>query len=193
MKRMMPREGQTADPKDLPDLVYYPDPRLRKKSEPIAKITDEIRARVKAMYPVMYAAKGIGLAAPQIGWNVRLFVMSVSGEPQDEICLVNPEIIAEEGKHSMEEGCLSLPEIRGKIERPKKIKVRAAVISERDPSIDGQEVEIEADGLVGRCVQHEMDHLDGILIIDRFSPAKKQAVKARLRELEEKFAEKAPR
>jgi peptide deformylase len=192
MTVMMPRDGQTADPKSFPDLIYYPDPRLRKKSEPVAKITDEIRQRVKAMYPVMYAAKGIGLAAPQIGWNVRLFVMSVSGEPGDEVCLVNPEIVEEDGKHSMEEGCLSLPDIRGKIERPKKIKVRAAVISERDPSIDGQEVEIEADGLVGRCVQHELDHLDGILIIDRFSPAKKQAIKARLRELEDRFAEKAP-
>lgn len=175
------------DSSDAPELIFYPDPRLRKVSIPVDDVTPELRERVHAMYPVMYAAKGIGLAAPQIGWNVRLFVMSISGEPQDEVCLVNPELLASDGKHSMEEGCLSLPDIRGKIERPKKVTVRARVLSERDPSIDGQDVEIEADGLVARCIQHELDHLAGVLIIDLFSPAKKQAVKARLRELEERF------
>lgn len=169
-----------------PELIFYPDERLRKRSTAVTEITPELRERVRALYPVMYEAKGIGLAAPQVGWNVRLFVMSVSGEPEDEVCLVNPELVSKEGKFSMEEGCLSLPDIRGKFDRPKNVTVRATVLSDRDPSLDGKEVEIEADGLVARCVQHELDHLDGVLILDYFSPAKKQAVKARLRELEER-------
>jgi peptide deformylase len=175
------------------ELICYPDPRLRKVSTAVKDITPELLTKVRAMFPVMYEAKGIGLAAPQVGWNVRLFTMNVSGEPQDEYVLVNPEIIERSGKHMMEEGCLSLPEIRGKFERPAKVKVRALACTGEAlrgdlKSIKLDDVELEADGLVARCIQHELDHLDGILIIDKFSPAKKQAVKARLRELEDEFA-----
>ncbi len=177
------------------ELILYPDPRLRKVSEPVKKITPDLLARVRDMFPVMYEAKGIGLAAPQVGWNVRLFTMNVSGEPEDEHVLINPEIIGRTGTHAMEEGCLSLPDIRGKFERPKKVTVRAlsvtgeALRTATDLSkVEISDVELEADGLVARCIQHELDHLDGILIIDKFSPAKKQAIKARLRELEDEFA-----
>jgi peptide deformylase len=179
-------------------LILYPDPRLRKVSTAVAEVTPSLLERVRDMFPVMYEEKGIGLAAPQVGWNVRLFVMNVSGEPEDEIVLVNPEITSRESSALMEEGCLSLPEIRGKFSRPAKIKVRAKTVmgsalrEAKDLSkIVLQDSEIEADGLVARCIQHELDHLDGVLIIDKFSPAKKQSIKARLRELEDRFSELA--
>ena len=177
-------------------LILYPDPRLRKVSTPVPGITPALLERIRDMFPVMYEEKGIGLAAPQVGWNVRLFTMNVSGEPEDEIALVNPQVIERDGSALMEEGCLSLPEIRGKFARPAKVKVRAKTVlgsalrESKDLSqIVLQDSEIDADGLVARCIQHEMDHLDGILIIDKFSPAKKQSIKARLRELEDRFGE----
>jgi len=180
------------------ELIYYPDPRLRKVSEAVKDITPDLLARCREMFPVMYEAKGIGLAAPQVGWNVRLFLMNVTGDPQDEYLLVNPEILERSGTHMMEEGCLSLPDIRGKFTRPGKVKLKAitatgkALKEATDLSkVELQEMELEAEGLVARCIQHELDHLDGILIIDKFSPAKKLSIKARLRELEDEFAETA--
>src|SRR5581483_12047482 len=107
------------------ELILYPDPRLRKVSEPVSQITPELLARCRDMFPVMYEAKGIGLAAPQVGWNVRLFLMNVTGEPEDEYVLLNPQILERTGTHMMEEGCLSLPETRGKFTRPAKVKLRA--------------------------------------------------------------------
>src|SRR5438552_18797327 len=110
-------------------LILYPDPRLRKVSTPVAEITPALLERVRDMFPVMYEAKGIGLAAPQVGWNVRLFVMNVSGEPEDEGVLLNPEVVDERGGlKAMEEGCLSLPEIRGKLECPARVKVKAQTV-----------------------------------------------------------------
>jgi len=162
-------------------ILTYPDPRLREQAEPVESITDELRARVEAMFPLMYEAKGIGLAAPQLGWSKRLFVINVSGEPQDELALINPEIVEKGGgTWIFEEGCLSLPGIHGKVKREKKIVVHAQ-------DLDGHPIEIEADGLVGRCILHECDHLDGILFVDRLSAAKKQSIKRKLRELEEEF------
>ncbi len=179
------------------ELILYPDPRLRKVSQPISQITPELLARCRDMFPVMYEAKGIGLAAPQVGWNVRLFLMNVTGEPQDEYVLLNPEILERTGTHTMEEGCLSLPDIRGKFTRPGKVKLKAIATTgaalkaagDDFSKIELQEMELEAEGLVARCIQHELDHLDGILIIDKFSPAKKLSIRARLRELEEQFQE----
>lgn len=178
------------------EIIFYPDPRLRKVSEAIKTITPELLARARDMFPVMYEAKGIGLAAPQVGWNVRMFLMNVTGEPEDEYVLVNPEILERTGTHMMEEGCLSLPDIRGKFTRPAKLKVRAITTTGKAvrecgddfSKVEMQEMELEAEGLVARCIQHELDHLDGILIIDKFSPAKKLSIKSKLRELEEEFA-----
>ena len=179
------------------ELILYPDPRLRKVSTPITQVTPEILQRCLDMFPIMYEAKGIGLAAAQVGWNVRLFLMNVTGEPQDEYVLINPEILERTGTHTMEEGCLSLPDIRGKFTRPAKLKVTAITTTgDALRAANGDftkvvlnEMEMEADGLVSRCIQHELDHLDGILIIDKFSPAKKLSIKTKLRELEEEFAE----
>lgn len=165
-----------------PDQVLkYPDPRLRQKAVPITEITPEVRQRARALFPLMYEEHGIGLAAPQVGWGVRLFVVNISGRPEDELVVVNPEIVEKKGgTWVMEEGCLSLPGIRGKVERE-----RVVVIEGQD--LDGNHVRIEADGLNGRCLLHEYDHLEGILFIDRLSPAKKQSIKRKLRELEEEF------
>ncbi|HBP16648.1 MAG TPA: peptide deformylase, partial [Planctomycetes bacterium] len=159
-------------------VLHYPDPRLRRKAEPVEEITPEIQARVRAMFPLMYEERGIGLAAPQLGWNVRLFVVNISGEPGDEFALINPELVEEGGgTWVLEEGCLSLPGIHGKVKRNKRIVMRGY-------DLDGNEIEIEADGMVARCMLHEFDHLDGILFIDRLSPVKKQSIKRKLRTLE---------
>ncbi len=165
-----------------PDQVLkYPDPRLRQKAAPVTEITPELRQRARAMFPIMYEEHGIGLAAPQIGWGVRLFVVNISGRPEDELVVINPEVVEKKGGTWLfEEGCLSLPGIRGKVERE-----RVVVIEGQD--LDGNHVQIEADGLNGRCLLHEYDHLDGVLFIDRLSPAKKQSIKRKLRELEEEF------
>lgn len=172
----------------MDQVIRYPDPRLRRKSVPVDEITPEIRARVEAMFPLMYQEKGIGLAAPQLGWNVRLFVMNVTGEPGEgqELALINPEIVEESGgTWLLEEGCLSLPRIHGKVKRNKRIVMRGY-------NLEGEEIEIEADGMIARCMLHEFDHLEGILFIDRLSPVKKQSIKRRLRDLEESFSPPSP-
>jgi peptide deformylase len=180
------------------ELILYPDPRLRKVSTEVSKITPELLARCRDMFPIMYEAKGIGLAAAQVGWNVRLFLMNVTGDAEDEYVLINPVILERTGTHMMEEGCLSLPDIRGKFTRPAKLKVKAItatgkalkeVVGDDFSKVVLTEMELEAEGLVARCIQHELDHLDGILIIDKFSPAKKLSIKSKLRELEEDFAD----
>lgn len=162
-------------------VIKYPDPRLRQKATPIREITADIRQRARSMFPLMYESQGIGLAAPQIGWGVRLFVVNVSGRPEDELVIVNPVVVEKSGGTWMfEEGCLSLPGIRGKVEREKVVVVEGQ-------DLDGNPVRVQAEGLDGRCLLHEYDHLDGVLFIDRLSPAKKQSIKRRLRELEEDF------
>ena len=193
----MPSPSRASEPLEL---ILYPDPRLRKVSERLDAVTPKVLARCRDMFPVMYEAKGIGLAAPQVGWNVRLFLMNVSGEPADELVLVNPELVDSSGTHMMDEGCLSLPDIRGKFTRPARVKARALTVSGEAlrasktlEDLKLEPMEIEADGLVARCIQHELDHLDGVLIIDRFSPAKKQAIKPKLRELEAEFEETGAR
>ncbi len=169
---------------DIQDkILFYPDAKLRRTAAPVTEVTPELRARVEAMFPLMEQAKGIGLAAPQIGWNVRLFVMNVSGHPEDGLALINPEVLEKTGgTWTVEEGCLSLPGIYGKVKREKQVVVRAQ-------DLDGNAFELEADGMVGRCILHEYDHLDGILFIDRLSAAKKQSIKRKLRDLELEAAE----
>jgi peptide deformylase len=175
--------GDAARDAEGERVLTYPDPRLRLKSEPIREITAEVRRRARAMFPLMYEERGIGLAAPQIGWNVRLFVVNVTGRPEDELVLVNPVCVEKKGgMWSFEEGCLSLPGIRGKVEREREVIFEGT-------DLDGEPVRLEARELPGRCLLHEYDHLDGVLFIDRLSPAKKQSIKRRLKELEEFFAE----
>ncbi len=163
------------------EIVYYPDPVLRKPAAAVAQIDDDVRTRVREMFDVMYEAGGVGLAAPQVGWSVRLCV--VNPRPDDrsgEMVLVNPVLAEAEGSEVAEEGCLSLPEVRGNVARWARVKVRWY-------SLDGERKEQEAEGLLARIFQHEIDHLEGRLIIDRMTPASRLSVRGALKELEQEF------
>ena len=154
-------------------LVILPDPRLRLKSEPVDKITPELRRLAADMLDTMYDAPGVGLAAIQIGVPKRLVVMDTSKKAEEErrpVVLVNPEIVwASEEKSTYEEGCLSIPEYYEEVERPTQVKVRYM-------DIDGKMQEIGANGLLATVLQHEIDHLDGVLFIDHISKLKRDRV-----------------
>lgn len=160
-------------------IVKFPDPILQRPAEPVTKFDQELRTLVDDMFESMYDAHGIGLAAPQIGIPQRLTVLDLSLQknPEEKLVLINPEIVSREGKRSEEEGCLSLPDIREKVSRAVKVKVRA-----QDPL--GNWFEREADDLLARALQHEVDHLDGILFIFRISALKRDFVLRRIRKLQ---------
>ncbi len=149
-------------------LVKYPDPRLAEKSSAIEEITPELRALAEEMAEIMYANEGIGLAAPQVGECCRLVVIDLSGpEKRDDLhVLVNPVIVEREGETEFEEGCLSVTNYRSLVKRAERVKVRAT-------DLEGNEFEIEADDLMAICLQHEIDHLDGVLFIDHISRLKR--------------------
>jgi peptide deformylase len=159
------------------EIVKYPEPVLRRVAAPVTAVTDEVRALARDMIALMYKDKGVGLAAPQVAKSLRLFVMNPSGEPQDERVFVNPKITAKsKEKAKSNEGCLSLPEINGKIERHVKIRLEAL-------DADGRPVEAELEDFPARVAQHEIDHLDGVLIIDRMSLAERTIADKKLKEL----------
>ena len=154
----------------LRPVLKFPDPRLREVSQPIAEITDALRELARDMFEVMYDEPGIGLAAPQVGEPVRLIVVDTQwteeGAERSPLILVNPEISEHEGKILWKEGCLSVPDFEAEVERAERVLLRA-----RD--LDGAEIEIRAEGLQAVCFQHEIDHLDGMLFIDRISRLKR--------------------
>ncbi|MBS1821800.1 MAG: peptide deformylase [Acidobacteria bacterium] len=160
------------------EIVKYPDPVLAKRGEPVTVFDDKLKTLVEEMFESMYAAQGIGLAAPQIGLSQRLTVIDVSFKknPEEKIVLINPEIVEREGEQYEEEGCLSLPDIRDKVKRAAKVKVRAQ-------NTDGEWFEIEGEELLSRAFQHEIDHLDGILFIDRLSRLKKDLTVRKIKKL----------
>jgi peptide deformylase len=160
------------------EIVKYPDPVLAKRGEPITEFDDDLKTLVEEMFESMYAAHGIGLAAPQIGLSMRLTVIDVNfkKDPADKLVLINPEIVEREGKQYEEEGCLSLPEIREKIHRAAKVKVRAQ-------NLEGEWFEVEGEELLARALQHEIDHLDGVLFIDRLSRLKRDLLIRRIKKL----------
>ncbi|GJE09561.1 MULTISPECIES: peptide deformylase [Methylobacterium] len=153
-------------------LVILPDPVLRRASDPVGPITAEIRTLVADMFETMYDAPGVGLAAIQIGVAKRVVTIDTSKEEgvRDAKVFINPEIIwSSEEMRVYDEGCLSIPEYYGEVERPDRVRVRF-----RD--IDGNEQEIEAGGLLSTCIQHEIDHLNGVLFIDHLSKLKRDRV-----------------
>ena len=163
----------------LLEILNYPHPVLRKHASPIARVTDEIRELLDDMAATMYDAPGIGLAAPQVGHSIRAIVIDVdhdedSGQGKNLIKLINPEIISATGSVESEEGCLSLPGIRDYVARAAAVTVKAI-----DP--DEKEIKIEATDLLAACLQHEIDHLNGVLIIDHFSRLKRELAKAKLK------------
>jgi peptide deformylase len=151
-------------------ILEYPDPRLRIRADPVTKVDGEIQRLVADMFETMYAAPGIGLAATQVNVHKRILVCDVGIERKEPYCLINPEIVSAEGKTSAEEGCLSVPEFYDYVDRAAAIKVRAL-----DPS--GKPFELEAEGLLAVCIQHEMDHLDGKLFVDYLSELKRERLK----------------
>lgn len=159
--------------------MKYPDPVLEKPGKPVTEFNDELAKLVEDMFESMYAAKGIGLAAPQIGLSKRLTVIDVSFQerPEDRIVLVNPEIIHREGKQYEEEGCLSLPEIREKVSRAARVRVKAQ-------DLKGKWFELEGEELLARAFQHEIDHLDGILFFRRVSALKRDLILRRIRKMQ---------
>ena len=159
-------------------IVKFPDPILQQVSEPVTVFDKELARLVDDMFESMYDAHGIGLAAPQIGVNKRITVIDLSNKtnPEEKLVVINPEITYREGKQFSEEGCLSLPEIREKVSRAAKVKVRAQ-------DVRGQWFEMEAEELLSRCFQHEIDHLDGILFLFRISGLKRDLLLRKIRKL----------
>lgn len=161
------------------EVVKYPEPVLARRGEEVTVFDAELKQFVDEMFESMYVAQGIGLAAPQIAVSKRITVIDVSFQknPKEKIVLINPEIIEREGKVLEEEGCLSLPDIREKVSRAEWVKVRAQ-------DVTGKTFEIEGTDLLGRCMQHEIDHLDGILFIDRISRLKRELVLRKIKKLQ---------
>jgi peptide deformylase len=178
-------------PKELHfDLTLYPDPLLRRPAAPVEAFDEELRAIVTGMFERMYASKGVGLAAPQVGLKRRILVLNASGEPGEgraaaELVLVNPRILERSGPSTvLEEGCLSFPGIYADVERPESCRVRAF-------RPDGTAFEETYGGFTSRIIQHEYDHLEGVLLVDRMSPADRLRNKAALEELVAKYKRKA--
>ncbi len=149
-------------------IYVYPHEILKKKAEPVRNIDGALQQFIDEMVELMYRAKGLGLAANQVGEAVRLFVMDVSGSdaPLNPVVVINPVLTAVEGSEVAEEGCLSVPEYSAKLKRPSSVEMKGF-------DRQGKEIVIEADGLTARCIQHEIDHLDGICFVDRLSSIKK--------------------
>ncbi|CAG0975715.1 Peptide deformylase 1 [Burkholderiales bacterium] len=155
-------------------ILEYPDPRLRKVAVPVRKVTPDIRRLVGDMAETMYAAPGIGLAATQVDVHKRVIVMDIS-ETRDELrVFIDPEILFAEGEAECEEGCLSVPGYYDKVVRAARVRVRAT-------GVDGKPFELDAEGLLAVCIQHEMDHLVGKVFVDYLSPLKRTRLTGRLR------------
>ncbi len=157
----------------------YPDPILSQPGEPVTEFDAELRKFVADMFETTYASQGIGLAAPQVGVSKRLTVidLSMGKKPEDRLVLINPEIISSEGKLYEEEGCLSFPDIREKVVRAAKVRIRAQ-------DEHGKWFEMDGEELLSRCMQHEIDHLDGMLFIFRMSALKRNLNLRKIRKMQ---------
>jgi peptide deformylase len=155
-------------------ILEYPDPRLKTVAKPVTEITEEIRQLIRDMAETMYAAPGIGLAATQVDVHVRVIVIDISEEKDNLLVLINPEILAKSGEVYGEEGCLSVPNYYEEIKRAEKVTVRTM-------NEDGSTREFDAEGILAVCIQHEMDHLHGILFVDYLSPLKRSRIARKLK------------
>jgi peptide deformylase len=161
----------------LLDVLHFPDPRLRKKALPVDAVDDSIRALAADMLETMYQEGGIGLAATQVNIQKRVVVIDLSEQRNEPMYLINPEIISAEGTEQMQEGCLSVPDYFDLVERAEKVRFRYQ-------NLEGEVVEVDADGLLAVCIQHEIDHLNGKLFIDYLSPLKRQRLQKKLEKQE---------
>jgi peptide deformylase len=155
-------------------ILEYPDPRLKKVAAPVPAVTADIRKLVRDMAETMYAAPGVGLAATQVNVHKRVLVMDISDHKDELRVFINPELLAAEGEAECEEGCLSVPGYYDKVTRAARIRVRAQ--DER-----GETFELDADGMLAVCIQHEMDHLQGKVFVEYLSPLKRARLAAKLR------------
>ncbi len=155
------------------DILQYPDERLRHVARPVDAVDEDVRTLADNMVDTMYAAQGIGLAATQVGVDLRVCVIDVSDGKDDPLVFVNPEILARDGEQESEEGCLSIPEVFEKVRRAGSVTVRAL-------GRDGEPFELDADGMLAVVIQHEIDHLVGRLFIDHLSLLKRQRIEKRL-------------
>lgn len=161
-------------------IVYYPDPILKKKALRIEEITPEIRALAEKMKELMVQARGIGLAAPQVGVGLRMFVASLTSDVNDAQVFINPELTDFQGLSEIEEGCLSLPGVHVKVARPASCQVTAQ-------NLDGETFTLQAEEMTASVVQHETDHLDGRLIIERTTTLERMACRKTIKQLEKDY------
>ena len=164
------------------DILHFPDPRLRNVARPVEQVDDSIRQLVDDMFETMYAAPGIGLAATQVNVDKRVIVIDISEAKDHPLCLINPEILGLEGVEEMEEGCLSVPGVYETVQRANQVRVRAL-------GRDGEPFELETDGLLAVCIQHEIDHLDGKLFVDYLSQLKRVRIRKKLEKEQRQSAE----
>ncbi len=162
-------------------IILYPDPRLKKVSSPVKRFDAGLKSLADRMLELMRAARGVGLAAPQVGRNIRLFVMNATGEPTDDRVYVNPSLTEAEGAEEGEEGCLSLPGINVKIDRSRTLRITAQ-------DLNGNSIDEVDSGYLARIWQHEFDHLNGTMLIDRMGPVARMANRRVLKDLEDKYA-----
>jgi peptide deformylase len=181
----MARQGASTDMFEDLKIIYWPDPRLLKKSKPVVVFDESLQALAQRMLVLMREARGVGLAAPQVGLNLRLFVMNHTGEPAGERVYVNPDLLDPDGREEAEEGCLSLPGLHVNVMRHKSIRMVAQDLA-------GNPIEQRETGYPARIWQHETDHLNGTLLTHRMGPVAKMANRKLLKELEEEYAETHP-
>jgi len=155
------------------EILHFPDPRLRTRAEPLEQVDDGVRTLIDDMFETMYEAPGIGLAATQVNVHKRIIVIDVSEEKDQPLVFVNPVITQTGGSEEMEEGCLSVPGIYETVSRAETISVTAL-------DRDGRQIELQAEGLLAVCIQHEVDHLDGKLFVDYLSTLKRQRIRKRI-------------
>lgn len=170
-------------------IVHYPHPTLRHISKPLKRVDKELHGYVREMFDLMYEARGIGLAANQVDLPYRLFVINLESDPdqpEQEFVFLNPVITSRKGMAEAEEGCLSIPGLYADVKRPERVTLNAY-------NLAGEELNLELDGLFARAVQHEIDHLDGVLFIDRLSPTTEMDVREALLDFEDQFVSQRER
>ena len=170
---------------DTLQIICWPDPRLKKVSRPVDTFDEKLALLAAKMFELMRESRGVGLAAPQVGKNVRLFVMNHNGEPGSDRIYVNPVLTDADGDEEAEEGCLSMQKVNAMVVRSKAMRMNAV-------DLHGKPFEQIETGYIARIWQHEVDHLNGVLITDRMGPVAKMAHRKILRELEDKYAEEHP-
>lgn len=168
------------------EILHFPDARLRNMAKPVKQVDDSVRKLIDDMFETMYEAPGIGLAAIQVNQPHRVIVVDTSEERNEPLALVNPEIVEKHGEEQMDEGCLSVPGIYEPVQRAERIRVTAL-------DRDGKAIDMEADGLLAVCIQHEIDHLDGKLFVDYLSNLKRQRIRKKLEKEARQSSDKSQR